>query len=100
MALVISLTTPVERGIVYFNFLMCVFGVLLCVTMVGIVFYLYNTGFITPVMIYENGVWQVKKGDYGVDETYFSWLVLSGTIMMVVFLIPIILRPLDFLMKF
>jgi cellulose synthase/poly-beta-1,6-N-acetylglucosamine synthase-like glycosyltransferase len=100
MALVISLTTPVERGIAYFNFLMCVFGFLLGVTMVGIIFYLLNTGLVTPIMVYENGVWSPKYGDYGVEETYFSWLVLCGIVMMGVFLVPIILRPLDFLMKF
>jgi uncharacterized membrane protein len=40
MAIIISLTTPVERGIAYFKFLMAFFGVLLLITMAGIIYYL------------------------------------------------------------
>lgn len=40
MAMIISLTTPVERGISYFNFLMAIFGFLLLLTMSGIIYYL------------------------------------------------------------
>ena len=40
MAVIISLTTPVERGIGYFSFLMSVFGILLLLTMAGIIYYL------------------------------------------------------------
>lgn len=40
MAIIISLTTPVERGIAYFNFLMVIFGLLLLLTMCGIIYYL------------------------------------------------------------
>jgi hypothetical protein len=45
MALIISLTTTVDRGIGIFIFLMCLFGVLLMFTMAGIVMYLVQTGF-------------------------------------------------------
>jgi hypothetical protein len=37
--------------------------------------------------------WQPKEP----EERHFSWLVFSGVIMCGVFLIPMILRPLDFL---
>ncbi len=40
MAIIISLTTPVDRGIAYFKFLMGFFGVLLLITMGGIIYYL------------------------------------------------------------
>lgn len=40
MAIIISLTTPVERGMAYFKFLMAFFGVLLLITMAGIIYYL------------------------------------------------------------
>jgi chitin synthase len=40
MAIIISLTTPVDRGISYFKFLMAFFGVLLLITMSGIIYYL------------------------------------------------------------
>ena len=40
MAIIISLTTPVDRGASYFKFLMVSFGTLLSITMIGIVAYL------------------------------------------------------------
>lgn len=40
MAIIVSLSVPVERGIVYFNFLMIVFGFLLLSTMIGILYFL------------------------------------------------------------
>jgi hypothetical protein len=40
MAIIVSLTTPVDRGIGYFKFLMSMFGVLLIGTMTGIIFFL------------------------------------------------------------
>jgi hypothetical protein len=49
MGLIISLTTPVERGIAYFNFLMAIFGLLLVLTMAGIIYYLIDTGFYPPI---------------------------------------------------
>jgi hypothetical protein len=46
MALIISLTTTVDRGVAIFKFLMFLFGTLLCFTMSGIVFFLIKTGFV------------------------------------------------------
>jgi hypothetical protein len=40
MAIIISLTTPVEKGIAYYSFLMAMFGILLVISMAGIIFYL------------------------------------------------------------
>ena len=74
MAIIISLTTPVERGVSYFMFLMAVFGILLLITMAGIIFYLASIGF-----------------------SEYSNLVFAGVVMCTVFLIPMLLRPLDFL---
>ncbi len=91
MALIISLTTTVDRGVSIFIFLMCIFGFLLLFTMFGIIYYLIKTGLIAQTQVYNNGAWQP------IDESHFSYLVLSGIIMMCVFLIPMILRPLDFL---
>jgi len=42
MAIIISLTCPVERGMAYFKFLMAFFGVLLLITMAGIIYYLID----------------------------------------------------------
>ena len=45
LALITSLTTTVDKGISYFVFLMCMFGLLLIFTMVGIIAHLIDTGF-------------------------------------------------------
>ena len=52
MAIIVSLTTPVERGIAYFKFLMFMFGFLLILTMTGIIYYLAKTSFYPPVSRY------------------------------------------------
>lgn len=57
MALIVSLTTPVDRGVVYFKFLMVVFGILLVSTMAGIISYLINTGFYPMTMDYDENRW-------------------------------------------
>lgn len=94
MALIISLTTTVDRGIGIFIFLMCLFGILLIMTMGGIILYLIKTGFYPEVMHYDTSSWPFWKGT---GEHNFSVMVMSGVIMCLVFLIPMILRPLDFL---
>jgi chitin synthase len=96
MTLIISLTTTVDRGISIFIFLMCLFGFLLLCTMGGIIMYLIKTGFYPEVMYYQTKEWPFWRGT---GEHNFSILVLSGVIMCIVFLIPMILRPLDFLLN-
>lgn len=51
-------------------------------------------------MVYNGSQWVPKKDQQGNDIHKFSVLCLSGVIMCTVFLIPIILRPLDFLSNF
>lgn len=94
MAIIISLTTPVDRGISYFKFLMAFFGILLLITMAGIIYYLIEQGLFPTVKHYNSdlNIWYEDP-----DVRYFSVLVLAGIIMCMVFLIPMILRPLDFL---
>ena len=96
MAIIISLTTPVDRGVNYFKFLMVAFGLLLITTMTGIVFYLVKNTIWPEMKIYDsdNKVW------VGTGIHTFSVLLLCGAIMMGVYLIPMILRPLDFLSNF
>ena len=53
MGVVVSLTTPVDRGVIYFKFLMVTFGLLLVFTEIGIVAYLVTTGFYPKVMEFD-----------------------------------------------
>lgn len=100
MTIVLSLTIPVERGIVYFNFLMVLFGLLMTVSFIATIMFLAGQSLFPEVMVYNASMypaWKPQLDDHGNPVTYFSWLVLCGIIMMVVYLIPIILRPVDFL---
>ena len=54
MALIISLTTTVDRGVSIFIFLMCMFGFLLIITMVGITAFLVSTGFNAQTKVWVN----------------------------------------------
>ena len=45
MAIIISLSTTVDKGVAIFHFLMALFGLMLAFTMGGIILYLVNTGF-------------------------------------------------------
>ena len=57
MTLIISLTAPVDTGAIYFKFLMVIFGMLLILTMAGIISYLILTGFYPLVMEYNEDKW-------------------------------------------
>ena len=98
MALIMSLTTPVDRGVIYFKALMVIFGLLLVFSMVGVIGYLVDTGFYPKVMEYREDRWPRWQPKIP-EERYISILVCSGVVMCAVYLIPIILRPLDFLMN-
>lgn len=96
MCIIISLTTPVDKGVSYFKFLMVAFGLLLVTTMTGIIVYLVST-----TMFPEEKEYNIDTKKWvGTGKHNFSVLVLTGTIMMSVYLLPMILRPLDFLKNF
>lgn len=65
LSIVMSLTTSVDRAIGIFKFLLALFGFLIVVSMVGIIYFLIQTGFYAEVKVYdlENKVW-INTGDY------------------------------------
>ena len=62
----------------------------------GMCFYLANTGFFPEEKVFDKDTWQWN----GVGKYYFSPLVLAGVIMLSIYLIPILMRPIDFLENF
>jgi len=75
-SVIVSLTLPVDKGIKCFRVLCTIFGLLMTVTFAGMIYYLVQVPF------YVDGRLQILK--------------VAGIIMIGSFLVPILLRPLDF----
>lgn len=97
MCLILSLALPLDRARPCFVIATTLFGILTIATITGMVFYLSAAGFYPQHIIFDKTdyTWTPVEGEYN-----FSWLVLAGTIMLAVYLIPFVLRPLDFLENF
>jgi len=93
----VSLAAPIERAIEYFRIVAAIFSVFTILSIVGIVIFLWGTGFYPPVKEYDpdNQTWN------NLDEpAHLSLLTLSGVIMLSIYVIPIVLRPIDFIFNF
>ena len=96
MCLILSLALPLDRAKPCFVIAVTVFGAITIAAIVGMVFYLAAAGFYPEHLIFDKSTWQwVPQGDY-----HFSWLVLAGVIMLAVYIVPFVLRPIDFLENF
>lgn len=93
MTLILALALPLERAKAWFNIVAIAFGFLTACSVFGMVYYLSYTGFYPHLKIYNTNTkdWDPQP------ETNFSILVLAGVIMLSVYVIPMILRPIDFL---
>ena len=96
ISIVLSLTRPVDEAVFMFKFLMVAFGLLMSISLAGIIYYLTNTSFYPQEMEYKPWMGTYK----GTGNYYFSTLVLCGTIMMASFVVPFLLRPLDVVENF
>ena len=94
MCLILSLALPLDRAKPCFIIATTLFGLLTLMSIVGMIFYLTAAGFYPEHLEKIDYVWQ-PQGDY-----HFSWLVLAGTIMLLIYVVPFILRPIDFLENF
>ena len=96
MCLIISLALPLDRAKPCFVIALTIFGAITIISIVGMVFYLCAAGFYPEYLIRDPAtfIW-VGQGEY-----YFSWLVCAGVIMLAIYTIPFLLRPVDFLENF
>lgn len=93
LTVMISLSIPVDKGIGYFRFIGVVFGILMVLTVAGIIYFMVHTGFYAEQLKYNPG-----KNEYEPDGIYvFSWLTVAGVILLGVYLVPMVFRPIDFL---
>ena len=96
MCLIIALALPLDRARTCFMMTTILFGLMTLSCIFGMVFFLSNSGFYPEEKKFDRSTWQwVGQGEY-----YFSLLELAGVIMLSVYLVPIVMRPIDFLENF
>ena len=96
MSFLVSLTMPVERAIGFFNFLSGLLGMLILTIYIEMVLFICTTGFYPEVQKWNN---DTKKWE-GQGYHSFNFVTLTGVVMIGVYLIPMIFRPLDFVLNF
>ena len=94
---VTSLAGPLDKAMGYFRFISAIFSVLTLTSLVGIFMFLSATPFWDTEKDLEtdkqgNTKWVDKGG-----ELHFSYLKMAGCIMFTVFIMPMLLRPIDFM---
>ena len=93
----VSISLPIDRAIGYFRVIACILGVLIITSLVGIIFFLAKRGFNPNIEICEP-LDDPENCDFvAQEETYFSMLTVAGVIMLCVYALPFVMRPLDFL---
>jgi len=96
----VSISLPIDRAMSYFRIVSIFMGILMITSIVGITYFLSQRGFyphVSECVVVQKGQpceWQDQP------ETYFSLLTLAGVIMLSIYLMPILMRPLDFLANF
>ena len=91
--ILVSLATPIDRAMSYFRFVSVIFSIMIITSLVGISFFLAETGFYPEEKKYDID----KKQWIPLGTHHFSILTLAGVIMLGVYTLPIILRPIDFM---
>ena len=97
--LITSLAVPLDKGIFYFRLLSGIFSSFTIFSLIGIATFLAETGFYPIEKEYDlkHEIWKDVKDKNGNVITHFSVLTFSGVIMLSVYFIPMILRPIDFI---
>jgi len=101
VTVLISLAAPIDKAMGYFYIITGLFSFLTLSSLVGIVIFLFEQSFFPPVKYLKGTCPDCAWDDAPVDKypAKFSYLTLSGVIMLAIYFIPMILRPLDFLMN-
>jgi len=96
MCMIISLAMPLDRARPCFMIIVTIFGCMSVIAFVGIWSYLITSGpFPEHMILADDHYTWLPQGDY-----HFSYLFLAGVIMMSIYFVPIVFRPIDFLENF
>ena len=96
MSLIIALALPLSHANICFMFVTIMFSLLTLSCIFGMTFYLSKSGLFPEERVYDPDTREWN----GTGEYYFSFLVLAGVVMLSVYIIPFVMRPVDFLENF
>ena len=100
ISIFVSIALPIDRAMPYFHFVAVVMSILVLFSLAGICYYLSVQTFHTEAYVENTN--PNTKADYpyvpaSPPYEYFNVLTLAGVIMLVVYILPFLMRPLDFL---
>jgi len=93
----VSLGSVIDKGIFYFKIIGFIFSILTILSLFGIAVFLIDTGFYPEEKHLKAGT---TDEWIGTGIHHFSWITLCGSIMLCVYILPMIMRPFDFLQNF
>ena len=96
LSMFIAISLPIDRAMPYYRTIGCIFSIIILTALAGICFFLAQTGFYPP----EKELDPEDKEWHETGEYHFSWLTLAGVIMLSVYLLPFLMRPVDFIQNF
>jgi len=88
----VCLSLPIDRAMTYlkvFTFIICT---LFLASLSGICYYMSQEGFYTEEYVYNTH----SHKWIATGQIYLNWLVVAGTVVLLVYFVPFIYRPLDF----
>ena len=104
LSIFVSIALPIDRAMGYFRVVSIIMSILMITSLVGISYALAARGFFPAVATCEKDEDHPDAKCVYVDnpdgETYFSTLCLAGVIMLSMYILPMLMRPLDFLSNF
>ena len=94
LSIFVSIALPIQRAMAYFHIVAVMMAILVLLSLAGICYFLAQQSFFP-----EKYDPPAEEGGDPIDTgtTYFSLLVLAGVIMLSVYMLPFIMRPIDFL---
>ena len=99
----VSIALPIDRAMGYFRAVSIILGIFMISAIVGITYFLASRGFHPPATICEPEAGSseacvfINMPD---GETYFSTLCFAGIVMLSMYILPMVMRPLDFLQNY
>ena len=94
LAIFISIGLPLNRAVGIIRTITVILSILILSSIAGFIYFLLQNTFYMPVKIPNTESDDPPYIETG--ETYFNWLLIAGIIMLSSYILPCIMRPIDF----